>query len=42
MGYFLRKLAAKAAEKVMKVDPTDALTQSSVDDILNIVKELFL
>lgn len=42
MGTLLRKLAVKAAQKAMKVDPTDTFTQMNVDDLISIVRDVFL
>lgn len=42
MGFLIKKLVAKAAEKAAKIDPHDMMTQSNVSDIVTIIKGLLL
>lgn len=41
MGFLLKKIAQKAAEKATKVDMTDVLSQQTAGDVISIIKAVF-
>ena len=42
MGFFIKKIMQRLAEKATVIDPSDVMTQLNADDILHILKDLLL
>ena len=40
MGFIIKKIARRIAEKASVIDPSDVMAQINADDLLHIIKDL--